>query len=60
MTEKKGVKNISLLIFGEQAKTIEKRLRLEYVGDITDVNTKIIFEKMTAKGRSKIKIEFDL
>ena len=60
MTEESGVKNISLLIFGGQAKIIEKRLGLKFVGDITDVNTKIIFEKMKAEGQSKIKIEFDL
>ena len=49
-----------MIVFGEQAKSIEKRLGLERVGDITDVNTKIIFEKMSAEGRSKIKVEFDL
>lgn len=53
-------KTIIIIVFGDQAKNIEERLGLERVGDITDINTKIFFEKMKAEGRRKIKIEFDV
>jgi len=53
-------KTIVLIVFGDQAKIIEENLGLEHVGNVTDVNAKIFFEKMKAEGRSKVKIEFDV
>lgn len=54
------MKPISIIVFGEKAKIIEKELGIEMVGDVTDINTKILFEKLPAEGHSKILITFDL
>jgi len=51
MTENKIV---SVVVFKEKAERIEKELGLKMVGDITDINTKVVFEKLRAEGRSKI------
>ena len=47
---------ISVVVWKEQAKQIEKELGLKMVGDVTDINTKVKFEKLSAEGRSKILI----
>ena len=54
------METISIIVFGKTAKILEKEVGLELVGDITDINTKIIFEKLAAEGRSKILITFDV
>jgi len=53
-------KTISIIVYGETAKKIAKSVGLKMVGDITDVNTKIVFERMSAEGRDKIRVTFDL
>jgi len=47
-------------VFGEEARAIARELRLEENGDLTDVNTKIVFERTSVEGRIKITIEFDI
>ena len=43
-----------MIIWKEQARKIEEELGLKMVGDVTDINTKVVFEKLRAEGRSKI------
>ena len=54
------MQTISITVFGKVAKIIEKEIGLEKVGDISDINTKIMFEKLSAEGRSKILLTFDV
>lgn len=54
------MKTITIIVFGETAKAIEKSQGLEMVGDETDVYTKVYFRKMRAEGRCKIEVEFDV
>jgi len=54
------MKTITIIVFGETAKIIEKALGIEMVEDETDTYAKIYFKKMRAEGRSKIRVEFDV
>lgn len=54
------MKTISITLFGKRAKAIEKCLDLKHDGDVTDINTKIIFEKKSVEGRLKITVTFDI
>jgi len=49
-------KVISVVVWKEQAKMLEEFLGLQMVGDETDINTKVRFEKLSAEGRRKILI----
>lgn len=54
------IETITLVLFGEEAKKIEQIMGLQRCGDTADVNTKIVFTKEPAEGKSRIKMEFDL
>jgi hypothetical protein len=48
--------DISLTLFGEKARQVEKHLGLDLVGDQTDINTKVLFRKGPA-GKLEITLE---
>jgi len=51
---------ISVVLWGEEANTVARKLGLKNVDEITDVNTKVQFRKASVEGRSKIVITMDI
>lgn len=57
MTENKTV---AVVLWKEQARKLEDQLGLKMVGDVADINAEVIFEKLSAAGRSKILVTIHL
>ena len=45
---------ITVTLWRDQAKEVEKHFGLQKVGDKTEVAAKVMFEKLSAEGRKKV------
>lgn len=51
---------ISVVLWGEEANAVARKLGLKNIDEITDINTKVQFRKANVEGRSKIVITMDI